>query len=725
MHQVQGLHQCLSYNGDRMISLNIDGKDIKAEAQNTVLEAALGGGIYIPNLCYHPDLTPIGACRLCIVEIEGKRGFPASCVTNVEQDMVVRTNTPRLQELRRQIVWLLLSEHPQQLEQSSQLQKVVEWVGLKQMLKGFSPRTRGLGVISDEPLFIRDFDRCILCERCVRMCQQVRGAGTIGLLNRGINTIVGTSANLSMKDAGCKFCTACVEVCPSGALRDKDKFTEQQREKILLPCTNTCPAGIDAAGYVRLIAEGRFQDAIELIRQKVTFPYVLGFVCHHPCEEACRRGQVNEPIAIKALKRFVAAGDSGGWRRKIKVAPRTGKRVAIVGSGPAGLTAAWFLRKLGHSVTVFEALAQAGGMLRSGIPKYRLPRKVLNQEIKEIAALGVKIKLNTRIKSIDRLFRQGFRAVFLALGATEGIKMGIPGEGGPRVLDGISVLRGMNLGKKQDIAGKVAVVGGGNVAVDCARSALRIGAKKVTILYRRTQKEMPAYAEEVRQAQKEGVKIDFLIAPQRVFSQGNKLKVECIRMKLGQPDSSGRSRPIPIEGSEVTVTVDRLIVAIGQKSSLPPEFAALADKKGRINADSQNLSCARKGVFAGGDVVSGPASVIEAIQAGRVAAASIDKYLGGKGKIEQRFIPEEEEPACLGREEDFAYRKRARMPMLSLSKRRHNFAQVEGGLDKKQAKEEAQRCLRCQLRLEISPAPLPPKRAVKVKDIGFRRKDSC
>ena len=692
-----------------MIRLTIDDKKIEVEPEKTVLEAALQAGIYIPNLCYHPDLPSVGACRLCIVEIEGMKGTPTACTTTVKEGMVVHTNTPKVQELRKNLIWLILSEHPKDLSESSQLKKVVEWIGVKDVLPGYIPHPKNLPVISDEPLFIRDLNRCILCGRCVRICQEVRGVGTIGFVSRGTTAIVGTSYDLPMKDAGCKFCGACVEVCPSGALFDKEEFEEEDREKILLPCKNSCPAGIDIPRYVRLIAERRFQDAIEVIREKVPFPNVLGCVCDHPCEEACRRGEVNEPIAIRALKRFVAEQDSGRWRTKVTVAPETGKKVAIVGSGPAGLTAAWFLRKLGHSVTVFEELPEIGGMMRVGIPKYRLPRDVLDQEITDIENIGVKIEINTKIESLDELFNQGFNAIYLALGAAEGIKMGIPGEDNPQILDGISVLRSINLGEKVDITGEVAVVGGGNVAIDVARCALRVGAEKVTILYRRTQREMPAYLEEVEEALKEGVNISFLVTPQKVSPEGKKLKVECIRMKLGEPDASGRRRPIAISGSEFTIEVDRLIMAIGQRPKLPEGFGLAVDKRGRLQVDEETLSCSREGVFAGGDVVTGPASVIKAIQAGRKAAISIDKYLGGKGQIDQKFIPEEEENPWLGREERFAYKRRAEMTTLPVVKRLYDFPQVEYTLDERTAVEEAKRCLRCQLRLNISRAPLPPE----------------
>ncbi|MFH1353318.1 MAG: FAD-dependent oxidoreductase [bacterium] len=692
-----------------MIDLIIDGKKIKADRGKTVLGAALNAGIYIPNLCYHPDLPATGACRLCIVEIEGIKGFPCACTTIAKQGMAVHTNTPELRELRKNNAWLILSEYDGEPGESTQLKKVIDWIGKKNLLDEHIRPAGKFPVKSDTPLFTRNNNLCILCERCVRMCQEVRKTGALGLINRGINTVVETSNSLPLMDAGCKFCLACVEVCPSGALSDKKKFDEKDREKTLLPCTNTCPAGIEVSRYVRLIAENRFQDALEVIREKVPFPAVLGYVCTHPCEEACRRSDVNEPIAIRALKRFAAEQDSGRWRSKIKIAEQTGKKVAVIGSGPAGLTAAWFLKHLGHSVTVFERMAEAGGMMRSCIPGYRLPGKVLDKEIKDIENIGVTIKTGSKIESLDELFEH-FGAVFLALGAASGMKMGIPGEDSPRVLDGISVLSSINIGEKINLGKEIAVAGGGNVAIDAARNALRTGVKKVTILYRRTLKEMPAATEEVEEALKEGVKINFLVNPVSVSPEDNKLKVECVKMELGEKDASGRRRPVPIKGSEFFLVVDNLIMAVGQRPAVPDNFGIATDKRGRIQADAETLSCSRKGVFAGGDVVSGPASVIEAIQAGRIAACSIDKYLGGKGEISQELIPGEEEKTCLGRDEQFAYRKRAVIKTLPAGKRLKDFSPVEYNFDGKTATAEAERCLRCQLRLKITKAPFPPEK---------------
>ncbi len=704
------MHKSLSVRSYRMINLTINNRKIKAKPGTTILEAALAHNIYIPNLCYHPDLAPIGACRLCVVELKGAKSPVTACTTEVKEKMVVGTNSAKIKKLRKNILWFILSEHPLDITDSTQLKKVAKYVGIKEIPHVKTPNTRNIPIASDDPLFTRDINRCILCGRCVAICQETRKIGVLGFISRGIDARIGTNYDLSLKDSACKFCQACVEVCPSGALVDKKKFEPGDRQKVILPCTNTCPAQIDAARYVKLIAEGKIQQALEVIREKVPFPKTLGYVCDHPCEDECKRGQVNQPIAIRALKRFVSEKDSGSWRSKIKFANKTNKKVAVIGSGPAGLTAAWFLRILGHQVTVFEALEKAGGMMRSGIPAYRLPRSVLNQEIKEIERIGVKIKTKAKIESLTTLSSQGFDAVFLALGAPLGFKMGIPGEEDSRVLDGISLLNKINSRKKIDIGEKMAIVGGGNVAIDVARSALRAGVKKVTVLYRRTEKEMPALPEEVEEASKEGIKFKFLVNPQKIFAGPKKLKVECIKMKLGKPDSTGRRRPVPIVGSEFNLIADNLVIAIGQKPSLPKDLVFLLDKKGKIKADPQTAACSKKGVFAGGDDVSGPASVIEAIQAGRKGAISIDRYLGGKGDIEQKIASSQIEATRLGREEDFAYRERIQLAHLSVKERLSGFRTVEKSLSRKKAAKEAQRCLTCQLRLKISSTPLPPKK---------------
>jgi NADH-quinone oxidoreductase subunit F len=461
------------------------------------------------------------------------------------------------------------------------------------------------------------------------------------------------------------------------------------------PCSHTCPAGVDAPRYIRFIAQGKPGEAVAVIREKIPFPSVCGYVCIHPCEAKCRRGLLDEAIGIRVLKRFAVDNDSGMWKQNSRIAPETGKRVAIVGSGPAGLTTAFYLAKLGHKVTVFEALPEAGGMMRVAIPDYRLPKDVLQNDIREIEAVGVDIKTNTKIESTDELFTQGHDAVFLATGAHQGLKIGVKGENSPGVMDCVTFLREVSLGKKVDVGEGVAVIGGGNAAIDSARTALRLGAKEVTIVYRRTQDEMPASAEEIEGAIEEGVKMRFLAAPSKITTKNGKLELKCLAMSLGDIDASGRRRPEPIEGSEFAMSFDTIIAAIGQRPEIPSRFNLSLGRGSTIEVDPDSLATTKEGVFAGGDVVKGPASVIEAIAHGRLAAISIDKYLGGGGDIDETLAPPEEAMAPLEEAAEEEYRVEILAP--PAKERIKNFENVELGLNQKMAIKEAERCLRCDL----------------------------
>jgi len=460
------------------------------------------------------------------------------------------------------------------------------------------------------------------------------------------------------------------------------------------PCSHTCPAGVDAPRYIRFIGEGKPAEAVAVVREKIPFPSVCGYVCVHPCEARCRRGLLDEAIGIRVLKRFAVEHDTGLWKQNSRVAPATGKRVAVVGSGPAGLTAAYYLAKLGHSVTVFEALPEPGGMMRVGIPDYRLPKDILRAEIGEIEGVGVDIKTNTPVNSPDELFKQGYNAIFLAIGAHQGVKIGVKGEVSPRVMECVSFLRDVSLGREVEVGERVAVIGGGNAAIDSARTALRLGAKQVTIVYRRTQTEMPASAEEIDGAIAEGVEIRFLAAPSRIISKNGKLELECVSMRLGEVDASGRPRPEPIEGSEFVMSFDTIIAAIGQRPEIPGRFNLSLGRGNTIEVDPDTLATSKEGIFAGGDVVSGPASVIEAIAAGRQAAISIDRYLGGEGEIDETLAPPEGVVAPLEEAEE---EPRIEVPALPVAERLKGFSQVELGLSDEMAIKEAKRCLRCDL----------------------------
>ncbi|MFH0767958.1 MAG: FAD-dependent oxidoreductase [Chloroflexota bacterium] len=728
------------------ITLNIDGQEVKTEKGKSVLEAALDAGIYIPTLCYHPDLSSTGACRLCVVEIEGTRGLPTACTTPATDGMVVKTNTPQLQESRREVLALILSEHPHYCldcwrrercgpsdiclrspdvgvrcvtcanNQHCELQQVANYVGVTESSLPYTSKKQPVHM--EDPLFYRDYNLCILCGRCVRACNELRGVGAISLINRGKETYIGTAFDRSLADANCRFCCTCVEVCPTGALKDKTALpeTEKEREAVLVPCKNTCPAGIDIPRYIRLIRNKKYTEAAAVIREKVPFPNVLGHICAHPCELACRRNELNEAVSIRALKRFAAGKENKLLRKITAKMPPTGKKVAIVGSGPAGLTAAYYLSKLGHSVTVFEALPASGGMLRVGIPEYRLPKKVLDEEIKEIQQVGgFEIKTNTRIESLDNLFAQGYNAAFLAIGAHKGNKVGVPGDDSPGVIDAIALLRDVVLGQKVNLGDKTVVIGGGNVAIDAARTAVRLGTKDVTIMYRRTQAEMPADPEEIKGAEEEGVKFIFLATPNKIWNENGVVKLQCIRMELGEVDASGRRRPVPIKGSEFIISCSSVIAAIGQVMEVPATFKVATGRGGVIQTKDNSIT-SREGVFAGGDIVTSPVTVIQAIASGRQGAIAIDKYLGGSGIIDEVLAPVEEPSAWLGCEEGFAHLHREEIPCLPAEIRTSGFVEVERGYNEETALKEALRCLQCDLRVMICPVKLPPK-SVQQKEL--------
>jgi len=463
------------------------------------------------------------------------------------------------------------------------------------------------------------------------------------------------------------------------------------------PCSHVCPAGINVAQYVGLIAEDRLDDAVNIIRRRNPFVSVCGRVCDAPCERRCRRSDVDEPLAIRALKRH--AFDNAKDVSAPLVVAATGKpEVAIIGSGPAGVSCAYFLALMGRPSVVFEALPVPGGMLAVGIPEYRLPKRSLQADIDFVLSHGVDLRTDTRVENIDELRSAGYRAVFVATGAHTDRPLGIEGEDLHGVVESLVFLRGRALGQPVPCGRRVAVIGGGNAAVDTARSALRLGAENVLILYRRTREEMPAYEEEIEAALEEGVELHELVAPKRVMGQAGKVAgIEMIGMRLGDADESGRRRPVPVEGSEFVVQCDMVIPAIGQRASVEAvRHAVELSSWGGVRADVLTGMTSAPGVFAGGDCVSGGATVAEAIGAGQKVAVAIDRMLSGAGALPDNTGTSVRRPSEEELEKTLTV-PRVAEPMLTVQQRLRSFAEVLGDLSPEDACAEAGRCLRCDL----------------------------
>lgn len=489
------------------------------------------------------------------------------------------------------------------------------------------------------------------------------------------------------------------------------------------PCRQGCPIGNPIARAFYYASRGDYDMALKVYRQESPFPGVCGRVCYHPCESLCNRNGFDEAINIRGFERFLSDYGRVDIEKERPIKPRK-ERIAVIGSGPAGLSASYYLARIGYNVTIFEALLYPGGMLRYGIPAYRLPRDVLDREIDYIKALGVEIKTRMRVGqdiSLSELKRD-YKAIFIAIGTHKGMKLGIDGEDCDGVIEGIGLLRDVNSGIKVDMGRNVIVIGGGNTAIDCARSALRTGGREVTILYRRSRSEMPALAEDVEWAIAEGIKIEYLAAPKRIISKGGRVsKIECIRMELGEADESGRPRPIPVKGSEFILEADAIVSAIGQApdSGFIKEIGLTPGRGGIINVSPESFSTDIEGVFAGGDSAGVNAFVADAIASGKMAAMAISCYIEGKD-IKKELSPYQigEGPSFSfqhfldGKEADvdlkniatyekintlcFSHRRRVESPVLiqpDISK--NSFDEVIGTIPHDSMEKEIDRCFKC------------------------------
>ncbi len=730
-----------------MVSITIDDRLCEVEGGLTIVAAAAAAhGTYIPTLCHHPDLRPFGdlccssrifrgerayenqpaaedelhrleGCGLCVVGVEGLPEPVRACQTRVSAGMSIQTKGEALEELRRTNLMGILARHPHaclicaqregcSLEDCSsnvpreerccsqfhncELRKVTEHVGVKEETPRY--RAGGLAALNDEPLFARDFELCIDCGRCVRICNQVRGVDALGVVHQDGRLIVGSVAP-TLIESGCKFCGACVEVCPTGCLTDKGVATGAKEHR-LVPCVDTCPAAVDVPGYIRRIASGDFAGAAALVWERLPLANVLGHICFHLCECQCRRSQLDDPIAICAMKRFAMEAGDGVWLAKAKRSPESGKRIAVVGAGPAGLSAAYYLRFMGHAVTVLEATDSPGGMAATSIPGYRLLPEVLAKDLAVIESLGAEIRTRCRLdtaEAMTELLGQGYAALLVAVGLPDSKKIAIDGSTLSGVYWGLEFLTEVKAGRRFDLGEEIIVVGGGNVAVDVAMTALRLTGALVRLVCLEPREAMPAHAQEIEKAEAEGVEVYNRWGPAVILGDEGGVCGVTFQRCLTVLDDQGEFSPTFDKLETMTVDADSVILAIGQapRGSIPKE---------------------RDGVFLAGDIAGGQMSIVHAVASGRKAAERIDAYLGGTGEVSIHLTDPAPPNPWIGREEGFIPRPRIPLPCAAPEERRTDFRPIEGTYTAQEATAEARRCLQCDLRLLIVEPPLPPER---------------
>ena len=689
------------------MKITINGNEIISKPGQTVLGAALDAGIFIPHLCKHPDLDPLGSCRLCVVEDESTGEVLPSCKIPVRDGMKVLTDSQKATEIRKLSMEIILATHPADCTGcpkygKCELQSMFQFMGVGP--ERWRKKSRSVADDDSNPLISHLFTRCVRCGRCIRACHDLRGAKVLDYVSAKEGMRAGVPGGKSLKDAGCKFCGACIEVCPTGSIMDTPGLIKEgvSYADNIVPCKAGCPAGTDIPRYLRYIKSGDYDRAVAVIREKLPFPKSLGRICDHPCESGCKRSELNEPISICKLKRSAAdSAQSSEWKSRALSLPPTGKSAAVIGAGPAGLTAAYYLAKKGHAVTVFEKNEKAGGQCRYGIPSYRLPDEVLDDEIGEILSAGIKLETKSSISSPAELLSKGFEAVLVATGTHKGVTLPVDGSSLSGVTKNTDFLRDVRNGTLTSLSGSVVVLGGGNVAFDCARTAIRLGASEAHVVCLEAAENMTAHKLEIEEGVEEGVIIHASQNVLRIVGESCVLGVEIEKIKSFEFDENAMAVLTLVEDSKETIPCSAFIFAVGQKPEgtegmgieLFRNAYATTDEDGRTNL---------KGVFAAGDVVYGTKSVVEAIASGRKSAAAMDKFLGGDGDITETLTDYEEPNPYIGKENGFADLERRNPSALDSEHRRKCFEEVELCLEPDATCSEASRCLQCDLRLNLT-----------------------
>ncbi len=688
------------------MKITIDGKEIEALAGQSILDAALDAGIFIPHLCSHPDLEAKGGCRLCSVEVAGEEGAIPACKTEVREGMEITVNGPVSSKVRKMAMELILATHPADCTGcpkygKCELQSMYQYMGVSP--EGWRKKSRSVANDDSNPLISHLFTRCVRCGRCIRACRELRGVKVLDYIQTPAGIRAGIPEEKSLKDAGCRFCGACIEVCPTGSIMDQVKIMKEERSyaENIVPCRSTCPAHIDIPRYIRYIKAGEFGKAAAVVREKVPFPETLGSICNHACENECKRSELNEPVSICKLKRAAAVNDRGMWKEHARKDAPTGKKAAVIGAGPAGLTAAYYLAKKGHDVTVYEKNEKAGGQCRYGIPSYRLPDELLDGEIETMLEAGFELKTGTAAPVPRELLEQGYDTVLVSVGTHQGTKLPIEGSDLPGVYVNADFLKNARQGTPLWVGEKVMVLGGGNVAYDCARTAIRLGAKEVHMACLESEDKMTSTRDEIEEGREEGIILHPAHSFLRILGTDKAEGVEIQKIDRFYFDENRRAVMELVEGSNQVVAADNVIFAVGQKPEGTDQMELALTHGPYIQAD-ENLRTSMEGVFAAGDVVTGTKSVIAAIAAGRKAAEQMDLYLGGDGDISEKLVEDEIPSPYIGQDEGFAQRKREEPAVREAAGRTKDFSLVEQPYTCEQAQCEAGRCLQCDLRLGLS-----------------------